>query len=191
MKKIIILASGLLFSGLLFAHPGHGENFAGAFMHPILGWDHLLTMLVIGMMVNFYTLKKGILLPIVFVSGFTIAAIAGANVSFISDAATLINQATLMTLILLAAINIFNKTVSFNFLLSILGGFGLIHGLAHGIELPSNQPTIISGLIISTIMIHSIGFLICKFTSKKFSHFMRYFTLTSGFLGAIALIQTI
>jgi urease accessory protein len=191
MKKIIILASGLLFSGLIYAHPGHGENFMSAFMHPILGWDHLLTMLVIGMMVNSYTLKKGILLPIVFVSGFTIAAVAGASLNFISDATTLINQATFMTLILLSAINIFNKTISFNFLLAILGCFGLIHGFAHGIELPSNQPTIISGLILSTVVIHSIGFLLCKFISKKFSQFIRYFTLASGFVGAIALIQTI
>ena len=191
MKKIIVISSGLLFSGLIYAHPGHGENFMGAFMHPILGWDHLLTMLVIGMMVSSYTFKKGIFLPISFVSGFTIAAVAGASLNFISDAASWINQATLMTLILLSVINIFNKTVSFNFLLAILGGFGLIHGLAHGLELPTNQPTIISGLVLSTVVIHSIGFLICKFTSKKFSQFIRYFTLTSGFLGAIALIQTI
>ena len=191
MKKIIILASGLLFSGLIYAHPGHGENFMGAFMHPILGWDHLLTMLVIGMMVSSYTFKKGIFLPISFVSGFTIAAVAGASLNFISDAANWINQATFMTLILLSAINIFNKTISFNFLLAILGGFGLIHGLAHGLELPSNQPTIISGLILSTVVIHSIGFLLCKFISKKFSQFIRYFTLASGFFGAIALIQTV
>jgi urease accessory protein len=191
MKKIIILASGLLFSGLIYAHPGHGENFMGAFMHPILGWDHLLTMLVIGMMVSSYTFKKGIFLPISFVSGFTIAAVAGASLNFISDAANWINQATFMTLILLSAINIFNKTISFNFLLAILGGFGLIHGLAHGLELPSNQPTIISGLILSTVVIHSIGFLLCKFISKKFSQFIRYFTLACGFIGAIALIQTV
>jgi len=191
MKKMIILTAGLLFSGLLFAHPGHGENFVGALMHPILGWDHLLTMLVIGMMVNSFTVKKGIWLPISFVTGFTIAAVVGANFTTLTNVASLINQATLATLVLLAVINGFNQTVSFKALLVILGSFGLIHGLAHGMELPSNQPTIISGLIISTILIHSIGFLLCKFTSKKFSQFMRYFTLTSGFIGAIALIQTI
>jgi urease accessory protein len=191
MKKMIILTAGLLFSGLLFAHPGHGENFVGALMHPILGWDHLLTMLVIGMMVNSFTVKKGIWLPISFVTGFTIAAVVGANFTTLTNVASLINQATLATLVLLAVINGFNQTVSFKALLAILGSFGLIHGLAHGMELSSNQPTIISGLIISTILIHSIGFLLCKFTSKKFSQFMRYFTLTSGFIGAIALIQTI
>lgn len=190
MKKIII-AAGLLFSGLSFAHPGHGESFVGALMHPILGWDHLLTMLVIGMMVNSYTFKKGILLPIAFVVGFTIAAVVGANLTDLNNSVNLINQATLMTLVMLAVLNGLNKTVSFQVLLAILGGFGLIHGLAHGLELPSNQPTIISGLIISTILIHSSGFVLCKFTSRKFGQFMRYFTLTSGFIGAVALIQTI
>ena len=191
MKKMIILTAGLLFSGLLFAHPGHGENFVGALMHPVLGWDHLLTMLVIGMMVNSYTFKKGILLPISFVTGFAIAAFVGANLTILTNSANLINQATLVTLVLLAVMNGLNKTLSFNVLLAVLGSFGLIHGLAHGLELPSNQPTIISGLIIATVMIHSVGFLLCKFISQKFSQFMRYFTLTSGFIGAIALIQTI
>ena len=191
MKKTMILTAGLLFSSFSFAHPGHGETFVGAFMHPILGWDHLLTMLVIGMMVNSYAFKKGILLPISFVTGFTLAAVVGANLTFLADSANLINQATLATLVLLAIMNGFNKTVSYHFVLAILGCFGVIHGLAHGLELPSNQPTIISGLILSTTLIHALGFLVCKLITKQFSQFIRYFTLTSGFIGACALIQTI
>lgn len=52
MKKSILLCT-LFFSLPVLAHTDHSDTFFNAFYHPFSGWDHLLTMLIIGMMAYF------------------------------------------------------------------------------------------------------------------------------------------
>ena len=68
--KIFLYVFTFFFSTSVLAHPGHADTFMNAILHPFLGWDHLLTMLIVGVMASILSPKKGIVLPILFVSFF-------------------------------------------------------------------------------------------------------------------------
>ena len=47
MKRIALIATLILVSATpVFAHSGHGIT--SGFLHPFLGWDHLIAMLAVG-----------------------------------------------------------------------------------------------------------------------------------------------
>jgi urease accessory protein len=121
MKKLILILASFLLVNLANAHPGHEVTFLQSFMHPILGWDHLLTILIIGMMVQAYPLAKGVYLPVSFISFFTIGALLGTMIPDFNQISTLMNQFVLSTLIGLAIMNIFSKKIRFEFILLVLG----------------------------------------------------------------------
>lgn len=52
MKKVIFLASiaTVLFPGVAFAHEATGSGFMAGVSHPVLGFDHLLAMLSVGVL---------------------------------------------------------------------------------------------------------------------------------------------
>ncbi len=48
LSMLSIAAGGLLLSGSVFAHPGHDAGMLSGFLHPLLGLDHLIAMLAVG-----------------------------------------------------------------------------------------------------------------------------------------------
>ena len=91
MKKSILLFT-LFFSLPVLAHTDHSDTFFSAFYHPFSGWDHLLTMLIIGMMACFFPLRRAVLLPIIFVLSFSLAGIVASSFIISSTTVQLLNQ---------------------------------------------------------------------------------------------------
>lgn len=162
MRKIVlsILVAG--FSSALFAHPGHdivGNNFASAyagFIHPFTGLDHLLVMLAIGIWASKLGGKARWQLPLTFLFSMAIGAVLGlAGITF-SGVETAI-AASVMAMGLLLAINLPISAMS---RIGLVAFFAIFHGLAHGVELYSQQSFYtLTGMLLATALLHGLGLL--------------------------------
>lgn len=163
MKKIVLSSLLVGFSNVAFAHPGHelvGNNLESAyagFMHPLTGWDHLLVMLAIGVWASKLGGKARWQLPLTFLASMTIGAIMGlAGITF-SGVETAI-AASVMAMGLLLAINLPIPAIS---RIGIVAVFAVFHGLAHGVELHSQQGyAVLGGMLIATALLHAAGLLL-------------------------------
>jgi urease accessory protein len=159
MKKQISLATLFsLFCSMANAHPGHGFSSAYAgFMHPLTGWDHLLVMLAIGVWASKLGSKARWQLPLTFLSIMTLGAILGlAGITF-SGVETAI-AASVMAMGLLLAINLPIPAIS---RIGIVAIFAVFHGMAHGVELNSQQSyAAFGGMLVATALLHSAGLLL-------------------------------
>ncbi|MES2579720.1 MAG: HupE/UreJ family protein [Pseudomonadota bacterium] len=165
MKKILLTCLLVGFSSLAFAHPGHElagnglESAYAGFMHPLTGWDHLLVMLAIGVWASKLSGNARWQLPLTFLSIMTFGAVLGlAGITF-SGVETAI-AASVMAMGLLLAINLPIPAIS---RIGIVAVFAIFHGMAHGVELHSQQSyAALGGMLIATSLLHTIGLLLAS-----------------------------
>ena len=190
MKKWLLLIA-LLASNQAFAHPNHDTSLYSALLHPVTGWDHLLTMLIIGVMAYQFPIKKRLLLPAIFVSSFGLSAVFSTGLGIGEEQLHLLNQMILVALIVLPLGHVLLTKLSFSLVTLFIGMIGVFHGVTHGVELDVSSSSVLSGLILSTVALHMIGFLFAIFVSKKHEWALKAFTICSGFFAATVLIQSI
>ena len=180
----------ILFLGVsqgAIAHDGHMNNFMTAALHPIMGWDHLLAMLLVGILVARYDVKEKILLPILFVVGFGISAeLAKITTSHISGAN--IEQILLMTLSILGFALFSKKIFSLKFMLPITLLAGLSHGYIHGLELNTHQSFVLLGLMVTTVLLHGIGYFLSNAFYARFQYLFKAFGAISSIVSMTALL---
>lgn len=157
MKKQLIGGVLLsLFSTLALAHPGHGLSSAYAgFMHPFMGWDHLLMMLAVGVWAAKLTGNLRWQLPLTFVSFMAI----GAGVGFLGLRLVGMETAIASSVIAMGVLLVMNLRLSSQLRVVIIASFALFHGLAHGVELNSTQNvSALVGMLLATLILHGIGY---------------------------------
>lgn len=165
MKKSMLIGIAIsLLSDVAFAHPGHGveSGFMSGLMHPLLGWDHLLVMLAVGL----WAAKSGgntrWQLPLMFLGAMTVGAILGLSGITVLGVEIAI-AASLMAMGLLLVLHL---TMSRSVQLLCTALFAVMHGVAHGVEL--NQGTWLDnasplvGMLIATALLHMVGYSIGK-----------------------------
>ncbi len=147
----------LLFSTLTLAHPGHGLSSAYAgFMHPFMGWDHLLMMLAVGVWASRLTGNLHWQLPLTFVSFMAI----GAGVGFLGLRLVGMETAIASSVIAMGILLVINLRLSSQVRVAIIASFALFHGLAHGVELDSTQNnSALLGILLATLILHGIGYI--------------------------------
>jgi urease accessory protein len=161
MKKNILIgiATGLV-SSMAFAHPGHGveTGFMSGFMHPILGWDHLLVMLAVGCWAAKSGGKARWQLPLAFLSAMTLGAILGlVGMSFQG-----VETAIAASLMAMGLLLILHLPISPGVQLLFTALFAIMHGVAHGVELnlgswQANASPLI-GMLMATAILHGVGY---------------------------------
>lgn len=163
MKKQITLGALLsLISGLALAHPGHGlsNGFASGFMHPLLGWDHLLMMLAVGVWAASMGGKTRWKLPLTFVCTMLLGALIGAAGITVGGMESAIAAGLLALGVVLMTRLAINHTLQLLF----TALFALMHGLAHGVELYqgtlSGMTMPLLGMLIATAGLHGLGYLL-------------------------------
>lgn len=169
MKKQIILGIVLsLISQLALAHPGHGlsSGFASGFMHPLLGWDHLLMMLAVGVWAANIGGKLRWQLPLTFVCTMFIGALLGmAGVTFHG-----VESAIAAGLIALGMVLMTRLAFSQPLQLLATALFALMHGLAHGAELNQGAAVVLLppllGMLMATAGLHGLGYMLGKQRSR-------------------------
>ncbi|PWC36075.1 HupE/UreJ family protein [Azospirillum sp. TSO35-2] len=139
------------------AHPGHAADamFLQGFLHPLSGIDHLLTMVAVGVWAAQNGGRAVWLLPAAFVAmlaGGAALGMAGVELPAVEAGIA----ASVAVLGLLVALN---KRVPVIAGMALVGAFAVLHGHAHGAEMPEAAQPLLYGLgfIVSTVLLHGVG----------------------------------
>ena len=147
----------LLFPALTLAHTDAGVTggFLSGFTHPILGWDHVVAMVAVGLWGAFLGAPAIWLLPIVFPLVMAFGATLGVlGVPIPAIETGIAGSAVVLGLLILLAARLPLWLAGM-----IVGVFAIFHGYAHGAEMPSvaNAITYSLGFMIGTAALHVAG----------------------------------
>ncbi len=152
---LLLLALGL--PSLVFAHSGEGVmgGFVSGFKHPIMGWDHLVAMVAVGLW-GAILLRPAIwVLPITFPMVMALGAvlgILGVPIPFVEPGIALSGLVLGLVILLAWKAPLWAAMV-------LVGIFALFHGHAHGTELPeaANPLAYAVGFVLGTGLLHLAG----------------------------------
>jgi len=160
-KKIaglgIASAAAALSPAMALAHPGIGPaaGFAAGLAHPLLGLDHLVAMLGVGLWAAQRGGRALWAVPLAFVAVMALGGFLGAIGVGLPFVAPAIAASVLVLGVLIAA------AVRMPLVASTLlaGGFALFHGHAHGTEMPATAAAIAygAGFVLTTALLHGAG----------------------------------
>jgi urease accessory protein len=151
-----LLASALMFlPTLAHAHPGHGAGgFAGGFVHPLMGLDHLLAVVAVGLWAAQLGGVSRWLLPSSFVAAMGLSLLAGASGFSMSRTEALVA----VSVVVLGGLVAIRARVAPGFAAAITILCAFFHGLAHASEMPAAGAAGFSaGLFSSTALLHLGG----------------------------------
>ena len=156
LKSLAVVAL-LTTSTAAFAHneAGVAGGLLSGFLHPLLGWDHIVAMVEVGLWGAFLGAPAIWILPIVFplvmvVRG--VLGIIGVPMPFVETGIAL--SAVVLGLLVAAACR---PPIWFAGI--VVGAFAIFHGHAHGTELPSasNPIAYAVGFVVATGLLHLSG----------------------------------
>ena len=157
VRNILVTVALAALAGSAAAHTGSDGlgGFASGFMHPILGWDHVIAMVAVGLWGAFLGKPAIWVLPIVFplVMAFGGAlGVAGVPIPSVETGIAL-------SAIVLGGMVAFAARPPLWVAAVIVGAFAIFHGHAHGTELPeSANPLAYSvGFVVATGLLHLAG----------------------------------
>lgn len=170
-----------------FAHPGHDESglLAGV-VHPLSGMDHLLAMFAVGLWAAQQQANARWMLPAAFVGCMLLGGLLGFNGFAVAYLETGIAASVLALGLLVAVAARPPLVVS----IVITGFFGVIHGIAHGLELPemSSPMGFAAGFVIATSALHAAGYALSRWTPVAGAALIRSIGLVSAGIGGLLLV---
>jgi urease accessory protein len=168
-KKIFISLIYLSFYPLpVLAHNITGKiGFYDGLSHPVLGLDHLLAMICVGILSAQIGGKAIWTVPTTFVTIMTIGGLLG--FLLIIDEFYFVEVGIVFSVILLGFGISIEKKIPVKLIMIFVGIFGLFHGIAHGLEVPAaaNPVLFVLGFIFGTTTLHLLGVAIGYFSIKK------------------------
>ena len=155
----------------------HQHGFTAGVIHPLIGLDHLLGMLGIGLCAGFVGGSARWSWPLSFV-GFAGQAAYIGHAGYEIPAFEILIAASV---ILIGLLLISKKQISTLTGIVMSSGIGFVHGYAHGVEMPQDvgMATFILGFLLTTILLHGLGVLL-SFQLKTASR-----TLLGGSIAAV------
>lgn len=156
MKRLMSAAALAAMAGPALAHTGHGTSgFAAGLAHPVLGPDHLLAMLAVGLWAALAAPRLAWVAPAGFLAGMLIGGLAG----FAGFAPPGVEASIVGSVVVFGALALFRAQVAPVLAFAVAGLFGAAHGLAHGVELPAGLGWggYVAGFLIATAALHAVG----------------------------------
>ena len=158
-KNFLILLTCLL----VYPFPSFAHNYTGmigfydGISHPVLGLDHFLAMISVGILSAQIGGRAIWTVPTTFVFVMTIGGLIG--FIFTIDNHFLIEVGIILSVILLGFGISIEKKIPITLIMAFVGIFGLFHGAAHGVEMPkaANPLLFILGFICGTTTLHLFG----------------------------------
>lgn len=167
IKKALLFLIAVSFSGSLLAHgnPTTG-GFSAGLIHPVLGFDHLLAMISVGIVSAQIGGRAIWLIPLIFVSVMLIGGITGIYgipIPYVSIEGGIAASVLVLGLAIAADRRIPTALISF-----FVAFFAIFHGHAHGLEMPEGSLPIlyITGFVCGTASLHVLG-VVAGLLSKK------------------------
>jgi urease accessory protein len=146
----------VLFSLPALAHPGHGhDGLAAGLMHPIGGVDHLAAMLAVGLWAGLAGGARRWVWPATFVAAMVVGAAAGwAGLPILGVEAVIAASVLALGAAIAAG---WSPAVALG--AAMVAGFGIAHGVAHGVEMPggSLMSLYALGFVSGTALLHAAG----------------------------------
>ncbi len=175
MKKLIPFLLGFLFflPTLLFAHDGEGGGFMAGLSHPVLGFDHLLAMLSVGILSAQMGGRAIWTVPLTFV----LVMLAGGILGMAGIPLFSVELAIALSVFALGIAIAAEKKFPTFLAMIFVGFFAIFHGHAHGDEMPFfNDPVFYAiGFTLGTAGIHIAGVIIGIAAAKLNQvQFLRY-----------------
>ena len=156
-KQILLFCFTLMISVFTFAHDGEGLSggFINGFLHPILGWDHVVAMVAVGLWGAFLGQPAIWLLPVVFP---LIMALGGA-LGVLGVALPGVETGIAVSAVVLGVLVALALRLPITLAGIIVALFAIFHGHAHGTELPTaaNPLAYSVGFVIATGLLHVLG----------------------------------
>lgn len=149
-------------------HEYGGGGILSGFLHPLLGLDHLLAMLAVGILSAQIGGRALWTVPATFVGTMGIGAllgIAGVAMPFVEYGIT-------FSVLILGIAILFGNSIPEWVALLVVAFFALFHGNAHGTEIPEITNTVgllvayIVGFLVATAGLHVVGALIGILASR-------------------------
>lgn len=188
----IRLSSGLLAApmavvpAMAFAHTGVGEasGFVHGFAHPVLGLDHILAMVLVGIFAWQLGGRALWLVPGTFVLVMALGGglgVAGVEVPFVETGIAL-------SVVVLGAAVAFGVNAPVAAGMVLVGLFAIFHGHAHGAEMPEDAggAAYAAGFMLATALLHAAGLAIGLLIGRAGQRYGRAVLRAAGGLAAAA-----
>ncbi|HAT30626.1 MAG TPA: urease accessory protein UreJ [Janthinobacterium sp.] len=145
----------LVFCGAAAAHPGHNGGALAGLMHPLLGADHLLAMLAVGVWAAQMGGRARWLLPTSFLALLALGGVLGME----GVALPMIEGGIATSVLLLGLLIAFAVKLPATLGAAMVGMFAVFHGVAHGSEMPALSTAWQYGLgfVASSAALHALG----------------------------------
>ncbi len=164
LKKYILLLTAALIvtvTGIFCFFSATNLDLISGFSHPLEGWDHIVTMLGVGIWAAQLRGKAIWLLPTTFVSVMSFGGISGAAKYLAVPSAEIL---ILLSCLVFSAL--ITQKIKFDTRINVLivAFFAFFHGYAHGQEI-SASASLISytlGFMTATLLLHGAGILVAK-----------------------------
>jgi urease accessory protein len=145
---------------LLHTGPPGGTAIQG-FLHPLLGLDHLLAMVTVGLLSAQMGGRAIWTVPTAFVTVMAIGGLLG----FTSFALPLLEQGIALSVVVLGLALLVRRSMPEAVAMAVVGIFALFHGHAHGLELGEvagalDAAAYVLGFLVATAGLHVVGALI-------------------------------
>ena len=164
LAGIVLLATPILAQ----AHPGHGSGgLASGFTHPLLGWDHLLVMLAVGIWAAQKFGAARWQIPAAFVVAMMLGGICGALGMNIPGVEFLIMLSVPVGgWIFIERVKLKSSTSA-----TLAGFFAFFHGMAHGAEMPVSASAVsfVIGFAVATVLLQGLGFMVARVAVLAFA----------------------
>lgn len=161
--RALALTVPLLSAAPALAHGGHAEGFAAGLAHPVLGVDHLLVMLAIGIWAGIGGMARVWVVPTGFLGGMAagiglglVLALPGGIEHGIAATVLALGLALALTLPARAAIA-----------LPLAVAFGLLHGGAHGAEIGGAAGATAFGMLAASAALLALGVLMGRAATTR------------------------
>jgi len=146
------------------------SDWSHGFDHPLQGWDHLLTMIAVGIWAAQLRGQAIWMLPFTFVSVMSLGGVTGAASVFVPNAEMMILLSGLVFSLFIV------RKVQFTTQINILivAFFAFFHGYAHGQEI-SASASLLSytlGFVFATLILHCAGIATARLVALTFAFFL-------------------
>jgi urease accessory protein len=155
--RTTLAGAALLAAGPALAHAGAGAShgFAAGFAHPMLGFDHLLAMVSVGLWAALAGGRAVWVWPLAFMG----VMVLGAGLGFAPVGLPHVELSIGVTVVLLGLAAAFQLSLPVLLGAALCGIFALSHGYAHGAEIPAEASALAygAGFTLATALLHAAG----------------------------------
>lgn len=162
--RLPLIAALAILATPVWAHTGSGFHLHGwedGMMHPLTGADHLAAMVAVGLWAAFQGGRALWALPLAFI----LAMAAGAGLGHAGFVLPALETLIAASVLALGAVVAFGLSVPVTLSAALCGAFALVHGMAHGAEMPANAAGLAYGLgfLLATAALHATGIVAGRF----------------------------